>query len=235
MDWNNRSVSRAVRRWLRRRRARGDRSRGGTARREAGLRRRRARRRWSSKAWARATRTRRRMYGDTNWIFEGQEIFKRAVLGMSGACADVLRSAASHRRGHRPRRAAPGQPADHRGGGEARGHADGERVRERAPLRQHVRRHGARGAGRGDRGRPRQAGSTLLLPAFGAGLTWCAHLVRWGDRVTPKGNIRRGTAAVRPDGASKWCGNSGAGKQRTRPPRPGDRLGAERPPPGRDG
>ncbi|MDH4105146.1 MAG: 3-oxoacyl-ACP synthase, partial [Gammaproteobacteria bacterium] len=30
-------------------------------------------------------------------------------------------------------------------------------------------------------------GSLLLLPAFGAGLTWCAHLIRWGDRVTPKG------------------------------------------------
>ena len=30
-------------------------------------------------------------------------------------------------------------------------------------------------------------GSLLLLPAFGAGLTWCAHLVRWGDRVTPLG------------------------------------------------
>jgi 3-oxoacyl-[acyl-carrier-protein] synthase-3 len=30
-------------------------------------------------------------------------------------------------------------------------------------------------------------GSTLLLPAFGAGLTWCAHLVKWGERVTPKG------------------------------------------------
>jgi len=28
-------------------------------------------------------------------------------------------------------------------------------------------------------------GSHLLLPAFGAGLTWCAHLVRWGERVTP--------------------------------------------------
>jgi 3-oxoacyl-[acyl-carrier-protein] synthase-3 len=30
-------------------------------------------------------------------------------------------------------------------------------------------------------------GNLLLLPAFGAGLTWCAHLVRWGDRVTPLG------------------------------------------------
>ena len=25
------------------------------------------------------------------------------------------------------------------------------------------------------------------MPAFGAGLTLCAHLVRWGDRVTPLG------------------------------------------------
>jgi len=30
-------------------------------------------------------------------------------------------------------------------------------------------------------------GSLLLLPAFGAGLTWCAHLARWSDRVTPRG------------------------------------------------
>ena len=28
-------------------------------------------------------------------------------------------------------------------------------------------------------------GSLVLMPAFGAGLTWCAHLVRWGERVTP--------------------------------------------------
>jgi 3-oxoacyl-[acyl-carrier-protein] synthase-3 len=30
-------------------------------------------------------------------------------------------------------------------------------------------------------------GNLLLLPAFGGGLTWCAHLVRWGDRITPLG------------------------------------------------
>jgi 3-oxoacyl-[acyl-carrier-protein] synthase-3 len=32
-----------------------------------------------------------------------------------------------------------------------------------------------------------QPNSLLLLPAFGGGLTFCAHLVRWGERVTPKG------------------------------------------------
>lgn len=30
-------------------------------------------------------------------------------------------------------------------------------------------------------------GALILMPAFGAGLTVCAHLVRWGDRVTPLG------------------------------------------------
>ena len=27
-------------------------------------------------------------------------------------------------------------------------------------------------------------GALVLMPAFGAGLTFCAHLVRWGNRVT---------------------------------------------------
>jgi 3-oxoacyl-[acyl-carrier-protein] synthase III len=30
-----------------------------------------------------------------------------------------------------------------------------------------------------------QVSSKILLPAFGAGLTWNSHLVQWGDRITP--------------------------------------------------
>jgi 3-oxoacyl-[acyl-carrier-protein] synthase-3 len=30
-----------------------------------------------------------------------------------------------------------------------------------------------------------RAGALLLMPAFGAGLSWCAHVVRWGERVKP--------------------------------------------------
>ena len=30
-------------------------------------------------------------------------------------------------------------------------------------------------------------GALILMPAFGGGLTWCSHLVRWGERVTPLG------------------------------------------------
>ena len=25
----------------------------------------------------------------------------------------------------------------------------------------------------------------ILTPAFGGGLTWCSHLIRWGERTTP--------------------------------------------------
>ncbi|MDQ8164422.1 MAG: ketoacyl-ACP synthase III [Gemmatimonadota bacterium] len=30
-------------------------------------------------------------------------------------------------------------------------------------------------------------GATILMPAFGGGLTWCSMLVKWGQRVTPLG------------------------------------------------
>jgi 3-oxoacyl-[acyl-carrier-protein] synthase-3 len=30
-------------------------------------------------------------------------------------------------------------------------------------------------------------GAHLLTPAFGGGLTWCAHVIRFGERVTPLG------------------------------------------------
>jgi 3-oxoacyl-[acyl-carrier-protein] synthase-3 len=28
-------------------------------------------------------------------------------------------------------------------------------------------------------------GALLLMPGFGGGLTYCAHAVRWGDRLKP--------------------------------------------------
>jgi 3-oxoacyl-[acyl-carrier-protein] synthase-3 len=129
-----------------------------------------------------------RMYGDTNWIFEGQEIFKRAVLGMSGACADVLQS--RHLSAEDIDLVVPHQ-ANLR---------IIEAVAKRAgmPMEKvfvNVHRYGNMSAATVpvalveavEEGRVKP-GSMLLLPAFGAGLTWCAHLVRWGDRVTPIGS-----------------------------------------------
>jgi 3-oxoacyl-[acyl-carrier-protein] synthase-3 len=128
-----------------------------------------------------------RILGQTNWIFEGPEIFKRAVLGMSGACADVL--AARHVTADDVDLVIPHQ-ANLR---------IIEAVAKRAgvPMERvfvNVQRYGNMSAATVpvalvealEEGRV-QPGSTLLMPAFGAGLTWCAHLVRWGDRVTPRG------------------------------------------------
>jgi 3-oxoacyl-[acyl-carrier-protein] synthase III len=130
-----------------------------------------------------------RMFGDTNWVFEGQEIFKRAVIGMSGACADVLE--ARHVGPDAVDLVIPHQ-ANLR---------IIEAVAKRAgvPMDRvyvNVHRYGNMSAATVpvalvealEEGRVRP-GSLLLLPAFGAGLTWCAHLVRWGERVTPKGIV----------------------------------------------
>ncbi len=128
-----------------------------------------------------------RIYGDTAWVFEGQEIFKRAVLGMAGACADVLAG-----QGLTPDDVALVIP-----------HQANLRIIEAVAKRAgvgmdrvfvNVHRYGNMSAATVpvalvealEEGRV-QPGSLLLMPSFGAGLTWCAHLVRWGDRVTPKG------------------------------------------------
>jgi 3-oxoacyl-[acyl-carrier-protein] synthase III len=127
-----------------------------------------------------------RVYGDTSWIFEGGEIFKRAVLGMSGACADVLAS-----------RGVTANDVD-----VVIPHQANLRIIEAVAKRAgvpmervfvNVQRYGNMSAATVpvalvealEEGRV-TPNSLLLLPAFGAGLTWCAHLVRWGDRVTPK-------------------------------------------------
>ena len=36
-------------------------------------------------------------------------------------------------------------------------------------------------------GRVKRRTRCCCTPAFGAGLTWCSHLIRWGERVTPHG------------------------------------------------
>ena len=127
------------------------------------------------------------LYGNTSWNFEGQEIFKRAVLAMAGASADVLAS-----QGYTPEDVDLVVP-----------HQANLRIIEAvakrvgAPMERvfvNVHRYGNMSSGTVpvalvealEEGRV-APNSLLLLPAFGAGLTWCAHLVRWGDRVTPKG------------------------------------------------
>jgi 3-oxoacyl-[acyl-carrier-protein] synthase-3 len=125
--------------------------------------------------------------GDTDWVFDGQEIFKRAVVGMSRACETVLKatglSAADvhlvvpHQANLRIIEAVvkrAGIPMErcfvniHRYGNMSSATvpvALVEALEEGRVL----------------------PGCNLLLTGFGAGLSWSAHIVRWGERTTPLG------------------------------------------------
>jgi 3-oxoacyl-[acyl-carrier-protein] synthase-3 len=123
--------------------------------------------------------------GDTIWDFDGQEIFKRAVHGMVTASHDVLAKSS-----HRPDEIDLVVP-----------HQANLRIiefvakRVGAPMERvflTVQRYGNMSAATVpvalvealEEGRVKP-GALVLTPAFGGGLTWCSHLIRWGERTTP--------------------------------------------------
>ena len=134
-------------------------------------------------------------FGDTLWDFDGQEIFRRAVRGMSQASVAVLA-----RCGVTPDQVDLVVP-----------HQANLRIIEAVVARAGipmekvmltVQLYGNMSAATVpvalaealETGRVRP-GALVLMPAFGAGLTFCAHLVRWGSRVTP---LARSEAALTP-------------------------------------
>jgi 3-oxoacyl-[acyl-carrier-protein] synthase III len=128
-----------------------------------------------------------RIIGKTEWQFEGQEIFKKAVHGMATACEEAL--------------AKTGNTA-----------ADVDLViphqanlriieavarKTGIPMEKvfvNVHRYGNMSAATVpvalcealEEGRVKP-GALLLMPSFGGGLTFTGHVVRWGDRVKPLG------------------------------------------------
>jgi 3-oxoacyl-[acyl-carrier-protein] synthase-3 len=125
--------------------------------------------------------------GDTDWVFEGQEIFKRAVVGMSRACESVLAA-----RGLSAADVSLVVP-----------HQANLRIIEAVVKRAgipmdrcfvNIQRYGNMSSATVpvalvealEEGRV-APGSHLLLTGFGAGLSWSAHVLRWGERVTPLG------------------------------------------------
>jgi 3-oxoacyl-[acyl-carrier-protein] synthase III len=126
------------------------------------------------------------LYGVTRWQFEGQEIFKRAVHGMSAACEATLR-----------RLEMSADDVDL-----VVPHQANLRIieavarRVRVPMERvfiNIERYGNMSAATVavalcealEAGRVRP-GALLLLPGFGGGLSYCAHLLRWGERTTPR-------------------------------------------------
>jgi 3-oxoacyl-[acyl-carrier-protein] synthase-3 len=127
------------------------------------------------------------LYGVTNWQFEGQEIFKRAVHGMAAASESAL-----GRLGLNAENVDLVVP-----------HQANLRIIDAVAKKTHVspdrvfvnvQRYGNMSAAtvpvalcealEERRVRP---GALLLMPGFGGGLTYCAHLVRWGERTEPLG------------------------------------------------
>ena len=123
--------------------------------------------------------------GDTIWDFDGQEIFKRAVVGMTSASQDVLAKS-----GHRPDEIDLVVP-----------HQANLRIIEAVAKRLDapmdrvfltVQRYGNMSSATVpvalvealEEGRVKP-NALILTPAFGGGLTWCSHLIRWGERTTP--------------------------------------------------
>ena len=126
-----------------------------------------------------------RLYGEVSWDFDGQEIFKRAVTGMVQASRYAL-----EQRGLTAENVDLVVP-----------HQANLRIieavakRTEIPLERvfvNVQRYGNMSAATVpvalceavEEGRV-APGALLLTPAFGGGLTYCAHLLRWGERVWP--------------------------------------------------
>ncbi|MFN7918324.1 MAG: ketoacyl-ACP synthase III [Vicinamibacterales bacterium] len=126
-------------------------------------------------------------FGDTMWDFDGQAIFKRAVKGMTEACARVMAQAGVT--GDQIDLVIPHQ-ANLRIIEAVAKYANVPMDRVMVTVQKYGNMSAATvpvslvEALKEGRVKP---GSLLLMPGFGGGLTYGALLVRWGDRVTPLG------------------------------------------------
>ncbi len=126
-----------------------------------------------------------RMLGDVEWKFEGQEIFKRAVKGMAeaslnvlektGLTADDIHIAVPHQANLRIIDAVASKAGIPSEKVYVNIHRYGNMSAATAPIAL---------VEALEEGRV-EPGSYILMPAFGGGLTWSAHLIKWGERTEP--------------------------------------------------
>jgi 3-oxoacyl-[acyl-carrier-protein] synthase-3 len=124
-------------------------------------------------------------YGLTSWDFDGQEIFRKAVQGMSEASLEVLRRAGvtidevglvvPHQANLRIIDAV----AKRAGAGAEKVFLTVQKYGNMSSATAPVALVDAVEEGRV------APNSLVLMPAFGGGLTLSAHLLRWGERLTP--------------------------------------------------
>ena len=130
-------------------------------------------------------------FGDTIWDFDGPQIFKRAVTAMAEASKKVMEDAAL----------TPAQidlvvphQANLRIIESVAKYSDIPMERVMVTVHKYGNMSSATvpvalvEALEEGRVKP---GATILMPAFGGGLTYCSLLVKWGERVTPLGSSDR--------------------------------------------
>lgn len=141
----------------------------------------------SVQGWGMKYAHRGRILGEFQWQFDGQEIFKRAVNAMATASSKVLETRGltvddvdlmvPHQANLRILEAVAKRVGISREKVFVNIHRYGNMSAATAPVALvEALEEGRVGAG-----------DILLMPAFGGGLTWCAHLLKWGDRTEPLG------------------------------------------------
>jgi 3-oxoacyl-[acyl-carrier-protein] synthase III len=124
-------------------------------------------------------------FGQTRWDFDGQEIFRKAVHGMSEASLDVMRRAGvtiddvalvvPHQANLRIIDAV----AKRAGASADKVFLTVQKYGNMSSATAPVALVEAVEEGRVP------PGGLVLMPAFGGGLTVSSHLIRWGERITP--------------------------------------------------
>ncbi len=124
-------------------------------------------------------------FGQTSWDFDGQEIFRKAVQGMSEASLDVMRRAGVTMDDialvvpHQANLRIIDAVAKRAGAGPDKVYLTVQKYGNMSAATAPVALVEAVEEGRVP------PGSLVLMPAFGGGLTLSAHLIRWGERLTP--------------------------------------------------
>jgi 3-oxoacyl-[acyl-carrier-protein] synthase III len=124
-------------------------------------------------------------YGQTKWDFDGQEIFRKAVQGMSEASLDVMQRCGVTMQDialvvpHQANLRIIEAVAKRAGAGPEKVFLTVQKYGNMSAATAPVALVEAVEAGRVP------PGGLVLMPAFGGGLTLSAHLIRWGERLTP--------------------------------------------------
>jgi len=124
-------------------------------------------------------------FGLTRWDFDGQEIFRKAVQGMSEASLDVMRRVGVTMNDialvvpHQANLRIIDAVAKRAGAGPDKVFLTVQKYGNMSAATAPVALVEAVEEGRVP------PGGLVLMPAFGGGLTLSAHLIRWGDRTTP--------------------------------------------------